>query len=150
MVHSRKLKAYTNSQLLFLLLPDMSFRINISIYDLLVNVFSLFAPQVKNLTTLIQPYELTIDILHLFITNTICTILGVNSYSTTVTTIKITSCIVCLIVTVTISNPCRVVTTTTCFKTLEFFIKLYTSYFQVLAILDLIKSQRYRLHNKEI
>ena len=135
MVYSKKLKAYINSQLLFLLLPDMSFHINISIY---VNSFSLFEPQVKNFTTLIQPYDLTINILHLFIANTICTILGVNSYSTTVTTIKITSCIVCLIVTVTISNPSRVVTTTTCFKTFKSFIKLYTSYFQVLVILDLI------------
>ena len=49
----------------------------------------------------------------LFITNTFITILGVNIYSTAVTTIKMAACIVCLIVTITISNPTWIITYTT-------------------------------------
>ena len=48
----------------------------------------------------------------LLITNTFITILGVNMETTTVTTIKKAACIVCLIVTITISNPTWITTYT--------------------------------------
>ena len=47
------------------------------------------------------------------LTNTFITILGVNIYSTAVPTIKMAACIVCLIVTITISNPTWIITYTT-------------------------------------
>jgi hypothetical protein len=46
----------------------------------------------------------------LLITNTFITILGVNVETTTVTTIKKAACIVCLIVTKTISDPTWITT----------------------------------------
>ena len=49
----------------------------------------------------------------LFITNTFITILGVNIYSTAVPTIKMAACIVCLIITITISDPIWITTSTT-------------------------------------
>ena len=49
----------------------------------------------------------------LLITNTFITILGVNIYSTAVPTIKMATCNVCLIVTITISYPTGITTYTT-------------------------------------
>ena len=70
--------------------------------------------QMKIIRSLVH-YKLNLNDIHiciLFITSTKSTILSVDIISTTVTTIKITTNIVCLIITKSITNPVSVTTLT--------------------------------------